>query len=200
MAFDSRRYALALGILASLTIAETCAQQQVYRQVDPAGRTIYSDRAPSGPSRDLQVKRLTPNFIETDADSLPARTASKNFPVTLFTFACGEPCQHAEGLLNKRGVPFTQVDVEKDPKAALRLKALTGEASAPVLQVGDKLVAKGFNEARWQAMLDDAGYPKTAAPRRVTVARPAAAPARAQALPEPDVPAPPATRGGYPAN
>mgnify|MGYP003694137603 CR=1 FL=1 len=32
--------------------------------------------------------------------------------------------------------------------------------------VGDKLVAKGFNEARWTAMLDEAGYPKSA-PRRV---------------------------------
>lgn len=200
MAFDARRTALALGILASLIMAQTSAQQPVYRQVDPQGRIIYSDRPPVGPSKDVQVKRLTPNFIETDADSLPAQNASKNFPVTLFTFACGEICQHAEGLLNKRGVPFTQVDVEKDPTGAQRLKALTGEATAPVLQVGDKLVAKGFNEARWQAMLDDAGYPKTAAPRRVPVSRPAAAPARAEPRPEPQPPPAPAAGGGYPKN
>ena len=64
-----------------------------------------------------------------------------------------------------------------------------------MLQIGDKLIAKGFNEARWTAMLDDAGYPKTP-PRRVAVKPPAeAAPA-----------APPSTAtqavatpgGGYP--
>ncbi len=199
MSFDARRTALALGILAALIVAPTSAQDVVYRQVDPNGRTIYSDRAPSGPSRDVQVKRLTPNYIETDADSLPARNASKNFPVTLFTFICGETCEHAEGLLNKRGVPFMKVDVEKDPGGAERLKALTGEAAAPVLLVGDK-VANGFNEARWQALLDGAGYPKSPAPKRVTVARPAPAPAaprgEANAAPPPQ-PAP-APGGGYP--
>ena len=74
-------------------------------------------------------------------------------------------CENAEGLLNRRGVPFTTVNVE-DVKGAEQLKKLTGEQQAPVLQLGDKLVAKGFNEARWTAMLDEAGYPKSA-PRRV---------------------------------
>jgi glutaredoxin len=85
--------------------------------------------------------------------------------VTLYTFACGAVCESAEGLLNRRGVPYTTVNVE-DAKGAEQLKKLTGEQQAPVLQLGDKLVAKGFNEARWQAMLDEAGYPKSA-PRRV---------------------------------
>ena len=85
--------------------------------------------------------------------------------MTLYTFACGEVCQNAEALLNRRGVPFTTVNVE-DPKGAEQLKTLTGEHQAPVLQVGDKLIVKGFNEARWQAMLDEAGYPKTPAPTR----------------------------------
>ena len=47
-----------------------------------------------------------------------------------------------------------------------KLQALTGGKQVPVLQVGDKLVAKGLLESRWQAMLDEAGYPKTPAPRR----------------------------------
>jgi hypothetical protein len=48
--------------------------------------------------------------------------------------------------------------------------ALTNESTAPVLTVGDKLVAKGYSESRWQAMLDEAGYPKTPAPRRAAPA------------------------------
>ena len=65
--------------------------------------------------------------------------------MTLYTFSCGEVCQTAEGMLNKRGVPFTTVNVE-EPANAARLQALTGEMTAQVLQVGDKLVAKGSHE------------------------------------------------------
>ena len=45
---------------------------------------------------------------------------------------------------------------------ALAGREAIGEQQAPVLQLGEKLVAKGFNEGRWTAMLDDAGYPKSA--------------------------------------
>ena len=171
-----------------------CAQQQVYRYVDKDGKVVYSDRSPPTDSKEVQSKRLSPNFIENNTVPLATTQAAERFPVTLYTFACGAVCQNAEGLLNRRGVPFTTVNVE-DVKGAEQLKKLTGEQQAPVLQLGDKLVAKGFNEARWSAMLDEAGYPKSA-PRRVT----------ARGAPEP-APPPPATAapeavpvpgGGYP--
>ena len=67
-----------------------------------------------------------------------------------------------------------------------------------MLQLGDKLVAKGFNESRWQAMLDEAGYPKSA-PRRTTTPKGAPEPA-----PPPPASAPPEAvpvpGGGYPKN
>jgi hypothetical protein len=77
------------------------------------------------------------------------------------------------------------------------LKKLTGEQQAPVLQVGDKLVAKGFNESRWTAMLDEAGYPKSA-PRRLAGKATPEAPPPAPAAPPPD--AVPVPGGGYPKN
>ena len=66
-----------------------------------------------------------------------------------------------------------------------------------MLQVGDKLHVKGFNEARWQAMLDDAGYPKSPATRRAQPLRPpvATTPARPET---PPVAATPTPGGGYP--
>ena len=90
--------------------------------------------------------------------------ASERFPVTLYTFNCGATCDNAQALLNRRGVPFATVNVEEGD-GAQKVKALTGESSAPVLQVGDKLVQKGFNEARWNSLLDQAGYPKAPARR-----------------------------------
>ena len=48
-----------------------------------------------------------------------------------------------------------------------KLMKLTGTNLAPVLQVGEAMVSQGMNEERWQAMLDQAGYPRTPPPRRM---------------------------------
>ncbi len=191
-----RTPALVCAAVAALVCAGAFAQgQQVYRYTDPDGRVVYSDRPPPGAAKNVQPKRLGANFIENDAIPLAARNAAENFPVTLFTFACGEICQMAEALLNRRGIPFTQVNVE-EPKGAERLKALTGEMTAPVLQVGDKLVAKGYNEPRWHALLDEAGYPKSMPAKQRPVAPKAVEPPpKAEAEP-----VPPNVGGGYPKN
>ena len=196
----SRSLASIVGIAVAMTTVVVMAQgQQVYRYVDKDGRVIYSDRAPPSDSKDVQAKRLTPNFIENNDLPIATAQAAQKFPVTLYTFACGPLCQNAEALLNRRGIPFSTVNVE-DQKGAEQLKKLTGGQEAPVLQIGDKLVAKGFNEARWTSMLDEAGYPKTPSRRVATKAAPPEAPPPAPA------PAPPADTpqtvtapgGGYP--
>ena len=195
----SQRIALVCGAVAAVVAACAAAQaQQVYRYVDKEGRIIYSDRAPPSDSKDIQAKRLSPNFIENNDVPVATVQAAQRFPVTLYTFACGTVCQNAEALLNRRGVPFSTVNVEDQKGAELLLK-LTGAQQAPVLQVGDKLIAKGYNEARWTSMLDDAGYPKSA-PRRVTakVAAEAAAPANPPNPPAEPTQAIAVPGGGYP--
>ena len=197
MAGMSRRMALLAGVAAVTIVAGAAAQQQVYRYVDKDGKVVYSDRSPPTDSKDIQAKRLSPNYIENNTTPLATTQAAERFPVTLYTFACGAVCENAEGLLNRRGVPYTTVNVE-DVKGAEQLKKLTGEQQAPVLQVGDKLIAKGFNEARWTTMLDEAGYPKSA-PRRLA-AKPAAEPAAPAAPAGPAPEAVPVPGAGYPKN
>ncbi|CAG1007736.1 hypothetical protein BURK1_03438 [Burkholderiales bacterium] len=185
------------GAIALALSAGAFAQQsgnQVYRYEDAQGRVVYSDRPPPSDARKAQAKRIGANFIETDVVPLATQQAAERYPVTLYTFACGDICQSAEGLLNRRGVPYSTVNVE-EPANAARLQALTGEMTAPVLQVGDKLVAKGYNEARWTAMLDDAGYPKAPPPRRTVPGARPPEPPRAETL----TAAPPPKGGEYPA-
>ena len=67
----------------------------------------------------------------------------------MYTFSCGVVCDTAQGLLNKRGVPHTVVDVAQGDGAD-RLKRLTNGLEAPALQVGEQ-VATGFNETKWQS-------------------------------------------------
>ncbi|HEV3241187.1 MAG TPA: glutaredoxin family protein [Casimicrobiaceae bacterium] len=185
------------GALALLTLvaatAATAQMQQVYRYVDAEGRVVYSDKPPPPDAREAQAKRIGQNTIETSALSFSAAMAQERFPVTLYNFSCGVVCDTAAALLNKRGVPHTIVDVSTGDGPD-KLKRLTGGLDAPALQVGDQYVT-GFSESRWQALLTDAGYPKTPAPRTAPVGRaPAAAP---EPNPAAQTATPPAT-GGYP--
>ena len=167
------RFVLPAALLATLALAlpAVAQERQVYRYIDADGRVVYSDRAPGGTAKDVQTKRMVGNTIETSTPSLALQQATERFPVTLFIFDCGEPCDKAVALLNRRGVPHTALNVE-DPQNATKLQQLTGEMTAPVLQVGDKLVSKGFAESAWNSLLDQAGYPRTAQRRTTTPVRP----------------------------
>ena len=172
----------AVSIVAIAALAGAAHAQGLYRYIDANGRVVYSDQPPPPTAKDVQPKRLPENVIETDPVPFAARQAAERFPVTLYTFDC-DVCREAQALLAKRGVPFETVIVSEE-KGAARLKALTGKQSAPVLQVGEKQVMQGYNEERWQAMLDDAGYPRTAPARRQSArVTPASAPVDAKAAP-----------------
>lgn len=187
------RCASMLALLALFAAAAATAQtQQVYRYIDAEGRVVYSDKPPPPNARDAQSKRVGQNMIETSDLSFTAALAQQRFPVTLYTFGCGTVCDTASGLLNKRGVPFTTVDVGQSDGAD-KLKRLTGGLDAPALQVGDQF-ATGFNESRWQNLLTDAGYPKTPEPRTEPVGRAPAPPPE----PSPTTQTVPPPAGGYP--
>jgi glutaredoxin len=195
----ARGCAATIGLVAAIAAAGAFAQQQgqqVYRYIDRDGRVVYSDRMPPGDSRDVQSKRVHANTIENNAMPLASQQAAERFPVKLYTFACGEVCTQAEALLNRRGVPFTTVNVET-PDGADQLSKVTGELRAPVLQVGDKTFVKGYSEAQWQTALDDAGYPKTPARRTSPAGRAPPEPSVAPAAPPETLQAVTAP-GGYP--
>ena len=171
MACLMTRLALVSGAIAALVATGAAAQnQQVYRYVDKDGRVVYSDRGPPADAKDIQSKRLRGNVIEDNVQPLGAQQAQERFPVTLYSFACGEVCTQSEALLNRRGVPFSIVNVET-PEGAEQLNKMTGDLRAPVLQVGDRTFVKGYSEAQWNTALDDAGYPKAQPPRRTAPGR-----------------------------
>ena len=59
--------------------------------------------------------------------------------------------------------------LQRDEQGLTRMKSLSGEDRAPVLALGEKIIVKGYSEPRWQAALDEAGYPKTPPQRRSAV-------------------------------
>jgi glutaredoxin len=179
----------------------------MYRYIDADGKVVYTDKTPPPSAKSVQPKRMNANVIESNDVPIAAQIASEKYPVTLYTFDCGDVCRNAEALLNRRGVPYSTVNVS-DAQGGAKLQALTGASAAPVLQVGEKWIAKGFLEAQWQTMLDEAGYPKTPGTRRTQIQnRPPASTSTAKvdapgAPASPAAPAPAATPapadGGYP--
>ena len=193
-----RTHILSTAFLALAFAGGAFAQTaQVYRYTDTDGRIVYSDRAPPAAAKNIQPKRLGANYIETSELPIATQQATERFPVTLYTYDCGGICASAEALLNRRGVPYTTVNVTEGANAA-KLQSISGEQRVPVLQIGDK-VEKGFLDSRWQAALDEAGYPKTPPARRASTPRSPEAKAAAQpAAPKETSVAAPAKGTDYP--
>ena len=149
------------------------AAQQLYRWTDANGRTHVTDTPP--PPGAKNVRRI--NSAAGGAADKPAPVGlerpMKDFPVTLYSsINCADPCASARELLNKRGVPFTEVQVNDEERLA-ELKKLSPAAEVPVLKVGTSVFA-GFQRSAYDSLLDSGGYP-----------REGVLPARAQAAPPP---------------
>ena len=138
------------------------AAQQVYWWTDEAGRVHVTDTLPPAGAKDVRRMKPVPGG---GAPSKPAAAvpyvldqAIKQFPVTLYTSpGCAEPCASARELLNKRGVPFNEVQVWEE-QGNEELKRLSGQNQVPTMKVGAS-VYSGFERSAYEGLLDSAGYP-----------------------------------------
>lgn len=179
------------GVLLAGALFATTGSAAPYRWKDPAtGRIIISDQAP--PPGVKLLGRPYPGSLAPPAsdNNLPpaTRRAVAEFPVVLYSANdCLEPCADARGLLNRRGVPFTERNVSR-PEHLGSLRAL-GEARVPTLTVGRQAL-RGFDTSEWHATLTLAGYPEQAPPGYRAPEAPAPEPAPAPEASEAVAPAP----------
>lgn len=158
------------------------AAAQLYQWKDAQGRMVYSDQAPPTSIKKVEQKSFKGSFIE-GGESYATQSAREKHPITLYASACGIPCDKARQLLNDRGVPYSSKDPQASPDAQAELNKLTGRSNVPVIVVGQDKI-DGFETNQWQAILDRAGYPKSAIPGRKPVPD--------TGTPPPVAPAPPA--------
>jgi glutaredoxin len=172
-------------IRARLLVAMLCAAgaasalaQQLYRWTDEQGRTHITDTPPPTSAKGVQKKAATTAPAGSEQVPFELAQAMKDFPVTLYTAPnCKQPCERARGALNRRGVPFKEVQVGEEG-ATDELVRLTGGREVPALVVG-RSVQKGFEQAAFDALLDAARYPAAGI-----------LPARNQGAPKPPEPKP----------
>lgn len=166
------------SILSVLLLTSTCVNAQAYRWVDEKGRVQMGDAPPANAKSVRKAEAKAGARSEAPAEGaqqLPFEVlqAQKNFPVTLYTAPiCKQPCEMARAALNKRGVPFNEVQVW-NPESLEQLKSRAGSDTVPTLVVG-RSAQSGFEQNRYDGLLDSAGYPKLGA-----------APARSQRAPAP---------------
>ena len=153
--------------------ASGLAQAQPYRWTDDKGVVRYSDRPP--PTSAKNVQKLEIETSKPGAAPVPYELArlQKDYPVTLYTSpTCKEGCALARTALNKRGVPFKEVQVF-DPDTNEELKRVAGALEVPALIVG-RSVQRGFEQGAFDALLDSAGYPRAGVLPALTHKAPAA--------------------------
>jgi len=153
--------------------AATAAAQQLYRWTDDKGRVHITDTPPPPSAKGVQKKAYQRGGASTESGPTPYElsAAMKEYPVTLYTSpVCKEPCAEARAALNKRGVPFKEVQVW-EAAGNEELQKVSGANQVPTLVVG-RSVHKGFDQAAYDALLDSARYPRAGI-----------LPARAQAAP-----------------
>jgi glutaredoxin len=151
-------------------VAGAAAAQQLYRWTDANGRTHVTDTPPPPGAKNVRRINAAGGAAQKPAP-VGLERQLREFPVTLYSsINCAEPCASARELLNKRGVPFTEVQVNDEERLA-DLKKLSPAGEVPVLKVGTS-VSVGFQRAAYDSLLDSGGYPKEGV-----------LPARAQAAP-----------------
>ncbi len=187
----------ALCVVACALAANAVHAQQLYRWIDDQGKTHVSDTPPPPSVKRYERKRFAGSVVEGGTDSFELKRAMQQAPVTLYTSpSCKEPCELARAALNKRGVPFKEVQVWNEETNA-ELERVVGSRSVPSLRVGN-YVQKGFTQDGFDSALDIGGYPKAgelpvrkqAAPQTPEGYPASAGPQLSPAAGQPEAPAP----------
>jgi glutaredoxin len=144
----------------ALLLSAGSASAQMYKWVDAAGKTHFSDTPPPANAKTAPIKGGAPSAGPSTA-GLPFALANavKNFPVTLYTTASCGPCDAGRSFLRGRGIPFSEKTVTTSGDSE-RVKAAGGDGMLPLLVVGSAK-SNGYEQGAWGSMLDLAQYPAT---------------------------------------
>lgn len=147
---------LLLAVLGMLFTA-AAAGAKLYKWVDKDGNVSYHDRPPPAEGGYKVEERDIGAAEKTKADG--AEEIAAKFPVVLYSIPVCGSCDLARTYLQKRKVPFSEVNLESDPKVQETARKKFGSLSVPIITIGEK-VMKGYLESLLEGELDQAGYPK----------------------------------------
>ncbi|MEN9728085.1 MAG: hypothetical protein RL434_2451 [Pseudomonadota bacterium] len=140
---------LALGMLPLGAMAVTIMECR-----DADGTLSYRDACPPGSER-IGSRRLG---SATSRQQPSPEEVAKAHPVTLYVVTECDTCDLVRLLLQKRGIPFAERDVERDPSLQRELLELSGATKVPTVLIGQEAMP-GFDRVLLQQRLSEVGYP-----------------------------------------
>lgn len=93
------------------------------------------------------------------ASAVPAAQPVRG--ITIYTTSWCPYCAKAVAQLDRAGVSYLNLDIEKDPDARRRMIDLVGNTAVPVIDV-DGHIMQGYDRQRLEQLLRDREPPETA--------------------------------------
>lgn len=124
---------------------------------DADGTLSYRDTCPPDSQR-LATRYLggAPTRQRPSLDEI-----ARNHPVTLYMVPDCDSCDLVRMLLEQRGIPFKERNVDNDPVLQRELRAVSGTSRVPTVLIGEQAMP-GFDRVRLQERLVEVGYPMEA--------------------------------------
>jgi glutaredoxin-like YruB-family protein len=140
-----KRIALILLLISGTTVWAG----SMYKWVDSDGVAHYSDGAPDESKHEgrVETRPATRNDAATTPPQTPepSGTQSRSAPearptakVEIYSASWCGYCQQTKNYFRRRGIPFTEYDVETDRQAAQRLRKYNPRGGIPVTVIDGK--------------------------------------------------------------
>ena len=146
-----------LMFLLSIWIIAGPVSAEIYKWTDENGQVHYSDSKPDGQeatefestvSTYEGVSYGTVESAQDRAQEAQPQKAGTRKKVVLFSASWWGVCKKARTYFRRKGIPFTEYDIEKGKKAK-QLYDRLGATGVPVILVGNQRM-NGFSEAGFE--------------------------------------------------
>ncbi len=138
---------------------------EIYKWIDDAGNIHFSDKpAADDESEKIDIKiapasptspSAIPNSSDTPPVNAPNHNGTFNKKIVMYGTAWCPYCKKARNYFKKKGLAFTEYDVEKLPSRMREFKKLGG-TGYPLIMIGNKQKMHGFSiegfEKRYSSM------------------------------------------------
>ncbi|MFL0811298.1 MAG: glutaredoxin family protein [Agarilytica sp.] len=123
---------------------------EMYQWTDNNGKIHFSDQKPD--TQNSEILRLDINTYESVGVETPnsGKTSGGTSPVIMYSTAWCGYCKKAKRYFRKKGITFTEYDIEKNRAAKAEYDRIGG-SGVPVILVGNKRL-NGFSEASFERM------------------------------------------------
>ncbi|HON60080.1 MAG TPA: glutaredoxin family protein [Smithella sp.] len=141
-----------LFFFALLIFLSSTAQADFYKWVDENGQTQITDYPPPADRTAKDIEIHPSGRSDAQTQEVNEENDSANVSVFIYTKDDCSDCDRAREFLNSKKVPFTEYNMDKDPNAVIRRKAVDDSEDVPFAIINRNHVY-GFSESVYERAL-----------------------------------------------